>query len=258
MSKASESVQSKLGLAAGLIVIGMVAVGAWYTTDKPVNQQNNNQSLTASNSSMQAVGDACKESLNEESLCTFFARQSSVTKVLVRTVGKSEGSELTSTIVIDGNNSWLKAEGAINYEIINIGTTTYTKGGETWWKSATKNAEPLRIGEFTYPIPSAEALQAKQITFEAQGKEACGDMECYKYAITDPATGTTPTTVWFDTQDYLLRKSSVTATASSSNDQTFSYENVQVPQPDPVKDLTENQYIIPGQSEPVEAPAASQ
>jgi hypothetical protein len=256
MAKATDSIQNKLGLILGIAVIAMVAAGAWYTTNKPVSQQaNTNQSLTVASGQVQDVADACNEIIQDSAVCSFLEKQMQVTKVVIKTVGNSEGSQLTSTITIDGDRSWLKAEGAINYEIINIGQDTYTKGGETWWKSAEKTTESLKISDFTYAAPSAEAIRAKQVNFTASGKEDCGELACYKYDVLDPAAGTAPTQLWFDTEDYLLRKSRVDTAANSSNEQVFNYENVMVPDPSPVKELTPNQYMIPGQAEPIEAPA---
>ena len=242
------------GVIIGVAVIAVVAYFAWRTTSQPAPAAN--QTMTVSTPSAEAIEQACTDAGYDGDFCKFLHKQSLVTKVAIQTLGNSQGSELKSTIMIDGSRSWLKAEGAINYEIISDNGTTYTKGGDTWWQSATATEQPLKIDEFTFKTPSPEALAAKSVTYEKQSQEDCQDRQCLKFAVTDPAAGTAPTFIWFDTQDYLMRKSRVDNNGAF-NEQTFSYDNVTIPTPDPVKQLTENQYIVPGQSEPVEAPASN-
>jgi hypothetical protein len=49
----------------------------------------------------------------------------------------------------------------------------------------------------------------------------------------------------------------MTATDGTSTDSTFDYAKVTVSVPNPVQTLAPNQYILPGQSEPVTVPSQS-
>jgi hypothetical protein len=165
-------------------------------------------------------------------------------------------------VTFDDGKTYMKTEGGEfgNYEVISIGDTTYTKAGDTWWKQTSKPAEQevAKVEDFKPQEPDESKPETEQPKYEKQGKEACGDLQCFKYKVVDPSSPNTNEFIWFDDKDYLIRKQTTATAEGTATEITYTYSNISVSEPSPVKELAPNQYIMPGQTEPVTIPGAEE
>lgn len=198
----------------------------------------------------------CEE--DDKDLCKFFANSVGSKKFSITSTATSGGNTTKSIIKIDNGKTYMKTEGELAYEVISIGDSTYTKAGDTWYKQTAKKTEdkPVKAEDYTFEEPKKEE-NAPKTTYEKQGKEACGNLTCFKYKVVDPSNTDTTEYIWFDDQDFLARKTRSESKDGSVNEAVYSYENVSVTEPSPVKELGANQYIVPGQTEPQTMPDVS-
>jgi hypothetical protein len=110
--------------------------------------------------------------------------------------------------------------------------------------------------DFETPKSDTPEPASQEPTYKKIGKEACGNLTCFKYEVVDPSSPGKQT-LWFDDKDYQLRRMRIESEGTVS-DQVFAYSSVSITAPSPTKDLGPNQYIVPGQSEPVTMPSADE
>lgn len=140
-------------------------------------------------------------------------------------------------------------EGVKSYEVITIGDAIYTKAGDTWWKRVMEfeSETNRKAGRGSSQPQEFEPLKPSK--YSRVGKESCDQLQCYKYAVNDPSNPETKQFVWFDDQEYRLRKISF-ETAGSSVEQTFEYTDVAINKPSPVRELGPDQQLTPGDPAP--------
>lgn len=250
-----------------VIVIGVAGFAGWRITQKDTASKDANNTgssqTTVSDEDMQKVADACKDEINDEDVCKFFTSWGDIKQFSIVSTGNSDGVTTTSTIKIDGDKTYMKADGAIAYEVITIGDTMYTKSGDFWWKQTTPPTQSgqssgVNADEFKYEAPTTEEIASNKTTYQKLGKEACGDLQCFKYKVVSSDEAESNEFIWFDDKDYLVRKTRSESAGGGYNEQIYSYENSAISEPSPVKELGANQYIVPGQSEPMTLPDMGQ
>jgi outer membrane lipoprotein-sorting protein len=208
-------------------------------------------STATDKATQQALKAEC-EKIDDDDLCKFFTSWKSSTKY--RMIATGDGQ--TSTFEIDGDNSRISVTGEMTYDVITIGKSTYTKAGDVWYKQTIKDPEDDVSKEYKqdFTEPDESTPEADKTTYKKHGKEACGNLSCFKYEVVDPKQADVKEFIWFDDKDYQLRKVSHDGPDGKS-EMTFEYSNVSVKEPSPVKELGPDQYIVPGQSEPMTIPS---
>src|SRR5690606_22982830 len=89
---------------------------------------------------------------------------------------------------------------------------SYVKTGDVWIKYADSDSNdenlPVDVDTYTSQFEADENTPENSLkdTYKNLGKEACGDLECFKYQILDSAQSEAQTFIWFDTKEYKLRK----------------------------------------------------
>lgn len=242
------------------VVVTVAAIGlfAWKNMKKNANEVSGD--LTSKLASAKCDYD-------DKDLCKFFTsyKEHKSYKMTLKNTPKAEGVESTSIIESEGTDKThmtMNGDG-ISIETITIGKSTYTKATDgIWWKQTIKEDTPkqeqapditsTKLDEPTNNEPEAQKTQYKKV-----GKEACGKLECFKYQVIDPGAEDTTQFIWFDTKDYQIRKM-VTENSGAKAEMEYSYENVKISEPSPVKELGPNQYLMPGQSEPTTLPTMPQ
>ena len=252
-----ESGAAHIAAIAIIIVIAGAGFAGWWVWHK--NQDKNK----VVNSAQQAVADALKNAkctYSDADLCKAFeSMKLHESYALTSTSKESDGTTSTSVIEVDGaNKSHIKISGATSYETIFINDTLYTKAGDTWYKQTVPQSDASKYKDSTtssLPQPAASSTDttADTAVYTKVGKEACGNLTCFHYKVTE--TDGTVTNIWFDDQDYQIRR--IQTEGDTPFDATFTYDNVKVSAPSPVKDLQPGQYIVPGQSEPVSVPSGA-
>ena len=227
-----------------LVVVAVVGVG-WWVWDK-----NNGDSAQKA-----AIENAQCDS-EDKDICKFLASWKATDSYTVESTSVNQGQTVKTTIKSESKDkTYVKFSGGMEYETITINDTLYTKAGDTWYK---KTLNPDEITDYqgdldtNFPEPTNDGKN----TYTKIGIEDCGDRKCFKYQVMDTDTPDVTQYLWFDTENYQLHRVQITNTDGSTFDSTFSYGKVNVDEPSPVKDLGENQYIVPGQSEPTTMPGA--
>ncbi len=253
--QSAQSGQNKIVLIAIVAAIVLAGVGGWWFF-----MRSDNAVIVANTPAAKAAVESCKKAINDNDLCKFFGSWSENQKFAVDMLSASNGASMRSTYKVDGDKMYIKTDGEMAMEMITIGDDTYTKAGDVWWKKTTKSDTPAAAvdpkvadrDQFKFDEPTTDTTTSPQ--YKKLGKEACGKFTCFKYEMVDPTAGSETMYLWFDDSKYLMRKMSVESKDGSRMEQTYTYENVSVEVPSPVKELADNQYIIPGQSEPVTMP----
>jgi hypothetical protein len=206
------------------------------------------------------VRDAVKNAkcdYDDKDLCKFFTGWNAQDSYEYKATATQDGTDSKTTVKTEGDDKfYMKLEGSVAYEITQIGNILYTKATDgTWWKQTLPETEASTYkdeGDVEFAEPDSET-EGQQVTYKKIGKEKCGDLNCFKYQVVDPAQASTTTYIWFDDKDYQLRRMQ-TSSDNYTFDSTYSYNKVTVSEPSPVKELGANQYIVPGQTEPTTLP----
>jgi len=237
-------------------VLAVVVVGAIGFTAFKIAGKKGTDNLAANlNPALSEAAKAECEKHNDKDLCKFFMNWKASETYRMTTTDETGA---TSLFEIDGNKSRVSMSGEMSYEVITIDKTTYTKAGDVWYKQTTtdQNTDVTSDYKIDFDDPSDESTAEDKTTYKSLGKEACGNLTCFKYEVIDPEQADEKNFIWFDDKDYQLRRSR-TETPEGASEVTFEYTNVTINEPSPVKELGPNQYIIPGQSEPATMPSAS-
>lgn len=219
------------------------------------------QQQTANTATNEQKPNAYVCDYTDQDLCKFFNNWQQRKSYKLTMTQVAEGVSTTNTFEAteDGKRFHSILDVATNpYETIVIDSTSYIKDNVDgkWWRQVSK-PEAIADSKAQYD-PEFDATQgdqepAKRIEYKKLEKEACGQLQCFKYQIVDPASTGTKEYLWFDDKDYQLRKMRTEASGMTM-EQVFSYEPVTINVPAPIKELGPNQFFMPGSSEPQNMP----
>jgi len=131
--------------------------------------------------------------------------------------------------------------------IVNLNKATYMKDltDGKWWKYENKT-DQKSPSESEDKDQKQEDLkdQAKKIaeeiknniTYKKIGKEACGSLSCFKYQLILSDMSDTVEYIYFDDQEYLMRKMRTESKDGTSSDITYEYKSVTIQEPSPIKE----------------------
>jgi hypothetical protein len=234
------------------LAIGVIGFAGYTVVNK--NKTKTNSESSATTDLAKAISNANCE-YDDKDLCKFFASWKTHQSFKVTAESTDEGKKSTSLYESEGEDKFhMASTGDFNFEMITIGKTTYTKGGDgTWWKQIAANQEitvDLKAGnDFDFEEPSKDEPAGQKTTYTKIGKEACGKLTCFKYQVIEPGE-TGKQYIWFDDKDYQMRRMRSEGGEGGTYEGTFSYDSVKISEPSPIKELGPNQYIIPGSNEP--------
>ena len=239
-----------------VVVVAVVGVFAWK------NMKKNADDVSSDLGSKLA---SAKCDYDDKDLCKFFTSyKEHKSYKLVMTTTTAEGQQSTSTIEAEGHDKthMTMSGSGMNIETITIGKTIYTKAANgTWWKQTLddKKLEETKkdVGTPELKEPSKDEPEAQKTQYKKIGKEPCGKLECFKYQVIQSSDSSTTEYIWFDTKDYQMRRST-SESSEGKSEMVYTYEDVKISEPSPVKELGPNQYLMPGQSEPTTMPDMSQ
>ena len=234
-----------------VVVLALGGVGYFVYT------KNKDGKLTPEQKALQTALQNAKCDYDDKDLCKFFTSYKVQKYFTINTVSESDGETSTMLIKTEGEDkSHIKIEGETAYEIITIGNTTYTKAADgTWWKQTSEDQDTSSQSDVVTDLDEPESTEAAQTQYKKIGKEACGKLTCFKYQVLDPDDTASTNYMWFDDEDYQMRRS-LTESSDGKTDATYSYDKVSIKEPSPVKELGPNQYMVPGQTEPTTLPSA--
>jgi hypothetical protein len=233
---------SKVVLLAIVAVVLVGAGGVYFFT-----KQNGGGASTALPFVKPALNPNCK--YNDPELCKFMNNFPTQTNYAVSSTSNFGGMSIESVYEISGEDKFhmlSKQNGKESSNTISIGDTTYTLDytDNKWWKQTLKPEDPEKATEkevkdqFTFDDKTAE----DKTTYKFIAKEPCGDRTCFKYEMISPDSADTKVYMWFDDKDYLMRKMRMEDKTAGATESIYSYDNISISAPAPVKEGTPNNY----------------
>jgi hypothetical protein len=182
---------------------------------------------------------------DDKDLCKFMMNQKEMKEYTVKNTMTAKGMKPTENFVeMEGENMHMVAreDGKEVMASITIDDVDYMKDMEDgkWWKFSREKIEPGTLpdaSEFDFDYDKSDVPEDKT-TYKLIGKEACGNFQCFKYEIVDPANTDSKEFIWFDDKEYLLRKTRSESTGSNGmiSEMVMSYVAVNIQAPTPVKE----------------------
>lgn len=198
-----------------------------------------------------ALNPVCK--FNDPDLCKFINNFKITNSYSAKsTTTDKTGTKSDSTfesVGTDKTHMILAETGKENFNVINIGDTTYTKDytDNKWWKQVKPKvtATPIESSSnIKDTIAQTEAPEDKT-TYKKIGMEACGTRQCFKYQVIDPAITDSTEYLWFDNNEYLLRRERSESKDGTVSDTELNYSGISIDVPSPTKDAKPDQIIVP-------------
>jgi hypothetical protein len=182
---------------------------------------------------------------DDKDLCKFMMNQKEMKEYTVKSTVTVKGEKPTENFVeMKGKNMRMVAkEGGKEVMVsITIDDVDYMKDMEDgkWWKITHEKIEPGMLpdaSEYDFDYDKSDVPEDKT-TYKLIGKEACGNFQCFKYEIVDPANTDSKEFIWFDDKEYLLRKTRSESTGSNGmiSEMEMGYTAVNIQAPTPVKE----------------------
>jgi hypothetical protein len=181
----------------------------------------------------------------DETFCTFTKKWETVKDLKefqVETVGILQGVAGTTqsnttefTLTVQGDKKYrmsTKMNGKEVAEVIGIDDKVYNKtvGSSTYLSAADEKGTNAQVTTFRFGFnDQSTGSVAENLEIKKVGEEDCGVLKCFKYQLTNPnAAVATESYIWFDTQDYLLRKMSMSQkvgeAGTNTTTNTYSYD----------------------------------
>lgn len=178
----------------------------------------------------------------DKNVCKFLNKLKEVDTVSVELEAGSQGASTKSTVKIQGadKNQIITSTGGRELNIITIGKTVYVKQADGSWNKFLDEKDELDTGsnsDWKGDLEKSIDDETSKVTYEKLGKEKCGDLNCYKYKMTDPNDKNTQNTViYFDDKKYLMRKATGEVEGSKTTI-TYEYDNVNIQEPSGAKEV---------------------
>ncbi len=240
-AKKGSSKKTIIIIAAIVVVLIIAGLLFWLLGGK-------NSALNPVNSVKKAAQEStletqCLAKYHDANLCHFEAWSSlnPIDKMAYTGTMTETANGQTSTIVFKqdgkGNTSMTMSGGGQPGELntVEYGGSTYMQNGSTWTKYP---SSPGTTSAQSSPSSSLSFMDSILNTqFTKVGTEACGNLTCYKYKITENGMG--DQYVWFDTKDFKMREfSTPNFGAGGAMDMKISYDPVTISAPSPVQEMT--------------------
>ena len=245
----SHQIKTEGGFAHVMIIMMVVVLAAIGGIGYMV--MNKNKAVTAKTGSKsvvvdKAIADECNKQLKDKDFCKFASNYKGLETYKTTITSTSAEGTATMNMSADGPDKTSISsltDGKESSAFITIGKTSYTKNiADGSWTSFTNDAKTTETAEIKDDIKiddfsNAETSESNKTQYKKVGKEACGSLTCFKYQITDTTNKPSEDYIWFDTKDFMLRRWS-SKTAEGTTTMTFSYDNVKINVPSPIKETT--------------------
>jgi uncharacterized protein (UPF0333 family) len=240
------------GIASVLVIViaavVVVAGGAGYYV---YTKQKDKNSSSTSSEIAEVVEAVCKTV--DEDTCKFMSSWKENGYYTIAATTTEGGETTTMTMQIQDDNFHIITGDDAQYEAIKIGDTTYIKdfSDNAWWKQTISSdtedsaSTSYESTDLAFDEPSEDIPEAQRTVYKKIGKEACGDLTCFKYQVIDPTDTTTTNYIWFDDKDYQLRRMQTTSADGSVYDATFDYTAFTITEPSPTKEYNYEDYLTP-------------
>jgi hypothetical protein len=244
-----------IGLIAGVgVAVAVVLMGIMVWK----NQFHANASVELKD----ALASAECSSADDKELCMFFISTKAQKFTTINFTEYSEGRFNQGSYETDNDERYrLATETATSrYEVIGVGAMLYSRDpdSDAWWRQEIRGSDikKYNLAPGTGVTFTEENDAAQKIVYRKQDTQACpttSRLTCLKYQMNDPGAPGVVRFVWFDTEFFQLQRLK-SLDGNDSSDATFGYGKVSIGAPDNTRDLPANQYIVPGQADPVIVP----
>lgn len=230
-----------IGIIAIIVAVVGVAGAAYYV----MNRDKDGETSQLTNQEQKQVEAECKKEIDDKDFCKFASNWSFGGEYKI-TMSTSGGSEVGSFVSeVDGENSSTvvtSADGEESRFIYLEGASyVYDPSNSVWMKypAAAESVESL-AEDFSdnFDFDNTDVPEAERQTYESQGKEACGNLTCFKYQIKDPANPAFESFIWFDDDEYKMRRF-MTSENGATTDATIEYVGVTISEPSPVQEYSQ-------------------
>ncbi|HEX7962957.1 MAG TPA: hypothetical protein VF466_00040 [Candidatus Saccharimonadales bacterium] len=242
----------------GLLVAVVVLVGVFMVG---LQIRRNYHHASVSGQLKRALANADCSGQSDTNLCKFFISNAAQKYTSVSFTDYTTGRGTTGTYQTDNASKYHIAtkSSAGSYEVIGIDTTLYSKDpdGGPWWKEQVRRSDLVKYNRTTGSgLSFAATANGMPVTYRKQDSLPCptaAHLTCLKYQVADPSLPGVTRFIWFDTQYFQLQRVK-TIENQGVSDATFGYGDTDIKAPSDSKALPANQYIVPGQSDPVTVP----
>jgi outer membrane lipoprotein-sorting protein len=177
-------------------------------------------------------------------LCKFFNNFKELKNYSMVSSAKYGGESIESRFEMVGEDKTHMMSSQGGKEMMNtitIGDSTYTKDltDNKWFKQTYKKDPTITPIESDSKIKDTfddKKQMMDKTEYKALGKEACGNLNCFKYQIISSGDEGSTNYIWFDDREYLMRKEEITDKDGNTSTSTFSYDGVSISVPSPVKE----------------------
>ncbi len=241
-----------------VIIVAVVAIGGYFFLQK------SGKAPGLPLPSMVSLNPNCK--FNDPDLCKYvnrtigadyFGKSMAIKGTTKDKSGKAVSEMMMESEGQDKSHVVVSQDGKEITNTITIGKTTYIKDSKDgkWWKQTVEEPKTpdAQKAESTFdPKKLKDEFSQKEdkTTFKKIGKESCGSLTCFKYQIVNPDSTDVTEYVYFDDQEYILRKMVTVTKDGETSETTFEFGTAKVSEPSPTKDVPkgENIYMmgVPG------------
>lgn len=239
--KTGQSKKSNKGKIVALIVIilALVAGGGYYAYSK--------LSKNSDEGSTNSVGDKVAESeckYDDKDLCKFITSWKDEKYITMKGTSTDKDGKISTWLMkMEGENKSQMVsseEGEEKYNTITIDNTTYTKDytDNKWFKQTSSSDSEVTNDYIKEDIDfdEKEASVEDKTTYQKIGKEKCDKWTCFKYQVIDPTNNESTQYIYFDDDEYLLRKMRTEELDGTITEITYDYSKFSISEPSPTKE----------------------
>jgi hypothetical protein len=244
----------QLGFAPIFVIVAALALAALAGGGYMFSQKGGSplSKISEAVSSVAPLNPNCE--YNDPDLCKFLNNWKTIKDYSVKSVSTAKEGNSESLFEISGEDKFHMMSSENGKELMNmitIGKTNYTKdySDNKWWKQVQKEIKNEYVDDMKldFDEDTKEGQKPEQKTqYKQVGKEACGNLQCFKYEVMDPGVTESQEFILFDDKEYRLRKNISIAKDGSRYESEISYSGVSIKEPSPTKDLPADQVVMPG------------
>jgi hypothetical protein len=207
-----------------IVLLGVIATGIMLITS------------TAAPTSLTTIKKSC---MYDEAICTYltnFSQNSPLyTGPITATISVTQPEKGKGEVILQSdshNNIYalLSQNGKTQGEILLIDNKLFKKNTQGNWQEQ-QNLENDTITQFRVKAFQQVNRSGKNITYTYIDTQPCGKYTCMQYQIETPTLGKTKEFIFFDTNDYVLRKIVQQTPDGLETQTTFAYTPVVVTPP---------------------------
>jgi outer membrane lipoprotein-sorting protein len=252
IKKDNRGIAHPLFIVLAVVVIAAIGFAAWKVfadkkdTKTIVNSSGQTVTVDAT-AADKAAEKSCNNALHDKTLCKF-AATFTMPSAYETTITSHDSSGTSSILMdVDGHNNTkmiVSKDSKETLATILLNGETYVKDEASGnWIKYPKSSDSSSSSSTTdaskgVAFDKTNWTESGTTSYKALGKEACGNLTCYKYQSTDTKTAGTTMYFWFDNKDYMMRRFSTTD-STGSMDMTLNYKSITITAPSPVVDYTQ-------------------